>query len=172
MLGCDGDEGIINRAVDMMFAKKLELEDMSRGQTHVSVSVELLEVYNEKVRDLLSSDRESELKVTSEGVSGNIVSDTESQQEVLAVLNMAQERRCVKETAMNSVSSRSHMIFTLHFHMKSGSGVERMGKLNICDLAGSERLSKSGAHIIGVSTSSREYTLLRATHHFFKGLSA
>lgn len=152
MLGCDGDEGIISRAVDMMFSKKLELENLSRGQTRVCISVELLEVYNEKVRDLLSSDRDSELKVTSEAVVGNIVCETESEEEVLSILSMAQERRCVKKTAMNSASSRSHMIFTLHFHMKCDDGVERIGKLNICDLAGSERLSKSGAHIVGVSS--------------------
>ena len=136
----------------MMFEKKLELQSMSRGDTQISISVELLEVYNEKVRDLLSSDSSNQdLKVTPGEVFGNIICDTSSQDEVAAVLSVAQKRRCVKGTASNAVSSRSHMIFTLHFTMKTASGTERLGKLNICDLAGSERLSKSGAHLVGVS---------------------
>lgn len=134
----------------MMFQKKAELETMSRGSTTIEISVELLEVYNEKVRDLLSSDSGCALKVTPDDVFGNIVCETSSQQEVNTVLEMAQKRRCVKGTASNAVSSRSHMIFTLHFAIKNSSGSERLGKLNICDLAGSERLSKSGAHLVGV----------------------
>jgi hypothetical protein len=59
-------------------------------------------------------------------------------------LGKAQKRRCVKATASNAVSSRrSHLLFTLHFKTSSKSGVSREGKLNICDSAGSERLSKS-----------------------------
>jgi hypothetical protein len=45
------------------------------------------------------------------------------------------------------------MIFTVHFHVTNNEGMQRLGKLNICDLAGSERLSKSGANtFVGVST--------------------
>ena len=60
----------------------------------------------------------------------------------------AQTRRCVKATKSNAESSRSHMVFTLHFSVTMKNGMKRAGRLNICDLAGSERLSKSGANSV------------------------
>ena len=64
----------------------------------------------------------------------------------MEVLDLAQSRRCVKATQSNAESSRSHMVFTLHFSVTMKNGIKRAGRLNICDLAGSERLSKSGAN--------------------------
>lgn len=151
MLGEDGNDGLIGRSVRKIFEEKREVETLSRGETHVSVSVELLEVYNEKVRDLLSADKDQDLKVLSNEVVGNIVVQTNAVDEVMKVLALAQRRRCVKATGSNSESSRSHMIFMLHFNVTAKDGVERSGKLNICDLAGSERLDKSGTNVVGVS---------------------
>ena len=71
-----------------------------------------------------------------------------SEKDVMNVLALAQSRRCVKATESNAESSRSHMVFTLHFSCTTKGGIKREGKLNICDLAGSERLSKSGANSI------------------------
>jgi len=151
MLGEDGNDGLISRAVCKMFEEKREIEALSRGETQVSMSVELLEVYNEKVRNLLSNEKDQDLKVTSNEVVGNFAVETSTEDEVMKVLGFAQANRCVKATNSNAESSRSHMIFTLYFNVTSRNGVTRSGKLNICDLAGSERLSKSGAHITGVS---------------------
>jgi len=151
MLGEDGNHGLIGNSVRKMFEEKGEIEALSRGESQVSMSVELLEVYNEKVRDLLSNEKDQDLKVTSNEVVGNIVVQTETEDAVMKVLSFAQANRCVKATNLNAESSRSHMIFTLHFNVTAKNGVTRSGKLNICDLAGSERLSKSGAHITGVS---------------------
>ena len=128
------------------------------------ISVELLEVYNEKVRDLLAPNSgpnglEVSLKVTSKEVVGNVVLPVQDQAEVAKILTNAQKRRCVKATASNPVSSRSHLLFTIHFAVKSKNGISRVGKLHICDLAGSERLNKSNAN---------EYvggTLLAETKH-------
>lgn len=150
MLGEAGNEGLIARAVDKMFSAKRELEEISAGSTKCDMSVELLEIYNEQVRDLLvpnagPSGREVALKVTSNEVVGNLRVPTSSEQEVMDVLSLAQSRRCVKATQSNSESSRSHMVFTLHFNVTMKNGMKRSGKLNVCDLAGSERLSKSGA---------------------------
>lgn len=149
MLGESEQLGIIGRSVHKMFEEKREIETLSRGESTISLSVELLEVYNEKVRDLLSPEPDQDLKVTSNEVVGNIVVQTKNEKEVMKVIELAQSRRCVKATSSNAVSSRSHMIFTLHFVVSNKNG-ERAGKLNICDLAGSERLSKSGAHNVGV----------------------
>jgi hypothetical protein len=153
MLGEAKNEGIIARAVGKLFAAKEEIEALSLEETEVKISVELLEIYNEKVRDLLAPQGSDFLKVTSQDVSGNLVVETSCKEQVLRILQHAQSRRCVKETLSNAESSRSHLIFTIHFDVKAKDGTIRKGKLNICDLAGSERLSKSGAHEQGVSPS-------------------
>ena len=150
MLGEPLNEGIIARSVTKLFDAKSEIEALSRGSTKVKVSIELLEIYNEEVRDLLttkntSTGREANLKVTSKEVIGNILVFTSSKEEVLQVLELAQSRRCVRATKSNSESSRSHMLFTIHFEVETKDGVRRQGKVHICDLAGSERLDKSGA---------------------------
>jgi hypothetical protein len=153
MLGEASNEGLISRSVAKLFEAKHEMEALSRGATQVKLSVELLEIYNEQVRDLLAkksspSGREVNLKVTSNEVIGNIVVPTTTKEEVMDVLDMAQKRRCVKATMSNAESSRSHMVFTIHFKVDTKDGVSRSGKLHICDLAGSERLNKSGANAV------------------------
>lgn len=153
MLGEPGNEGIIARSVNKMFAAKRELEELSRGTTKVEMSMELLEIYNEQVRDLLATNsgpdgQEIALKLTSQEVVGNVELPASSEKEVMEVLALAQSRRCVKATQSNAESSRSHMVFTLHFECTTKGGIKRIGRLNICDLAGSERLSKSGANSI------------------------
>ena len=50
----------------------------------------------------------------------------------------------MRATQSNSESSRSHMLFTIHFEVDGNDGMSRKGKLHICDLAGSERVDKSG----------------------------
>ena len=153
MLGEPTNEGLISRSVGRLFEAKHEMEALSRGATQVKLSVELLEIYNEQVRDLLAkkSSREANLKVTLNEVVGNIVVPTSTKEEVMEVLDMAQKRRCVKATMSNAESSRSHMVFTIHFKVETKDGVSRSGKLYICDLAGSERLNKSGANaVVGV----------------------
>jgi hypothetical protein len=160
MLGQDGSDGLIGRSIQKMFDDKRETESLSQGETRVSISVELLEVYNEKVRDLLSSQKDQDLKVTSSEVVGNIVVETTTADQVLQVLHLAQSRRCVKATSSNAESSRSHMIFAIRFNVAFPEG-ERHGRLNICDLAGSERLGKSGAHLVGVSIFHLCKTVLR-----------
>jgi kinesin family protein C1 len=157
MLGEEGNEGIISRAVGKLFDAKTEIEDLSRGGKKVELSVELLEVYNEKVRDLLvsgsgSDGKELSLKLSANEAVGSLVVPVGSQEEVHKILDKAQKRRCVKATASNAVSSRSHMIFTIHFQVASKSGTSRIGKLHVCDLAGSERLGKSNSNEqVGVS---------------------
>ena len=153
MLGQDGNDGLIGRSIQKMFDEKRDLETLSKGESKVRISVELLEVYNEKVRDLLSNVNDQDLKVTSCEVVGNIVAETATPSQLLQVLQLAQSRRCVKATGSNAESSRSHMISTIRYTvtMPEGGG-ERSGRLNICDLAGSERLDKSGTQSVGVST--------------------
>lgn len=152
----DTSRGIIGRSIAKLFDIKHEIESTSEGRSRIELSVEMLEVYNEEVRDLLATEfgvdgRLLNLKVNSQEVVGNEVVIVKKEQDILSILTAAQKRRCVKATASNSASSRSHLLFTLNITVTLESGVKRVGKLNICDLAGSERLDKSGANIIGVS---------------------
>lgn len=169
MLGGGSEEsaGIVTHAVNKLFAAKDMIEDTSQGSQSVQISVELLEIYNEQVRDLLSKKKDGSFKslniaVNSNEAIGNIIRETSSVKEVTAHLDIAQSRRCVKATQSNEESSRSHLIFTINFVVTdTESGTTRKSKLHICDLAGSERLSKSKA--VG--------STLKETQHINKSLS-
>lgn len=167
MLGEEGNKGIVARAVSKLFDAKSDIEDLSRGEKTVEVALELLEIYNEQVRDLLvpnsgADGLELSLKVNANEAVGSLVLPVGTKEEVHEILHKAQQRRCVKATSSNPISSRSHMIFTIHFKVISKSGATRIGKLHVCDLAGSERLGKSNVF---------ESSLLRETKHINTSLS-
>ncbi len=112
------------------------------------------EIYNEEIRDLLSStpkvglDLKESLSSGIEivGLSSTVVN---SFAEIDHVMQMGKKNRSVASTQMNSGSSRSHSVFTIiiECNVKDGLGNDhiRAGKLNLVDLAGSERQSKTGA---------------------------
>lgn len=65
---------------------------------------------------------------------------------MIYVMNLGSKNRTVGSTKMNEHSSRSHAIFSITIEMcNTESSVIKVGKLNLIDLAGSERQSKSGA---------------------------
>lgn len=155
MLGVENNKGIIWRSVEKLFEAKEAIEALSRGNTKVCIKVEMLEIYNEEVRDLLCLKNgkkapNSKLEVKSSEAVGNILLEVSSDEEVFDALALAQERRCVKATMSNAESSRSHLLFTIHFEVTSEGGGSRTGKLHVCDLAGSERLKNSG--VVAVSS--------------------
>lgn len=58
---------------------------------------------------------------------------------------MAARARATVKTDMNESSSRSHSIFTLHLEATNAAREAHLtGQLNLCDLAGSERVDRSG----------------------------
>ncbi|KAL3942165.1 MAG: hypothetical protein SGBAC_003590 [Bacillariaceae sp.] len=170
MLGEKGNEGIVSRAVNMLLRARSDMVNLSRGEKKVELAVELLEVYNEKVRDLLVPNsgpdgQELTLKISGSQAVGSKIVPVNSEEEIHSILERAQKRRCVKATSSNAVSSRSHMIFTIFFKVQTKEGAQRVGKLHVCDLAGSERLGKSNANErVGSS-------LLRETKHINTSLS-
>lgn len=148
------NQGIIFRAVNRLFQAKDHLEISTRGAAKVNIQIEMLEIYNDKIRDLLdpSSGKkngavELNFKVTSNEALDNIIAEAYTAEDVLEYLSFAQKRRCVKATKSNSESSRSHLLFTIHFVVENEKDpmMNRNSKLHICDLAGSERLGKSGS---------------------------
>jgi hypothetical protein len=166
MIGGSGidDKGIVFRAVEKIFHAKKDLE-ASQSSISVKLSVELLEIYNENIRDLLALDnRQDPLRVVSSDVIGNVCATVEKEEDVYEILSFASSKRCVKATNSNVESSRSHMLFTIHFVAHHNDEIMRVGKLHICDLAGSERLDKSGCHMMS------DGSLLKETQNINKSL--
>ena len=63
-----------------------------------------------------------------------------NEQEFLTLVNKGSETKTVKATNCNEYSSRSHTIFTCEIIQKYTNGAEKKGKLNLIDLAGSEKV--------------------------------
>jgi kinesin family member C1 len=155
--------GIIPRTVEQI----LDQARASRAQKwDFKMSASFLEIYNEDLKDLLASMKQNTstrqtrsdklaIKRNKEGkgyVEGltEITIETEDadvgMRQLDALMAVAARARSVASTKMNAQSSRSHSVFMLHlrgYNDDNGASIE--GTLNLCDLAGSERLDRSGA---------------------------
>ena len=75
----------------------------------------------------------------------NTTDYSKGMKEIESIMKVATKARSVAKTSMNAQSSRSHALFMLEIngiHPESGSVIH--GSLNLCDLAGSERLKTFG----------------------------
>ena len=150
MQGPRDDAGVNVRALDRLFAVASERD----VDTAYDIRISLLEIYCEKIQDLLSPDGSVPLKAV-QGPHGMTAQDLTvlpvcSRDEVLQLLERGSRSRRVTSTAMNADSSRSHLILSVYvlgrsrFALASGAVKEVMGKLHLIDLAGSERVGRSG----------------------------
>lgn len=150
--------GIISRAFEHIF-EAISLAQDSRFLALVSY----LEIYNENIRDLLTTCKTSlPLKEVAEG--GIVVQNltqhpVHNVEECEKLLELGNNNRAIGDTNMNATSSRSHSIFTVCLEqvlLNEGEGSDdlelikqnrkiKKGKLNLVDLAGSERQGKTGA---------------------------
>lgn len=108
--------------------------------------MELVQIYNEKVTDLLG-DGESSLKIKMDSenkfyVNGARNVEVRSREEVEQWLEKGLRKRMERKTALNECSSRSHLILSLTVTTPQGHQV-RTSRLNLVDLAGSERVAQS-----------------------------
>jgi kinesin family protein C2/C3 len=165
MSGPADNRGVNTRALDELFLKASERSHEWRD----TITVSLLEVYNEEIRDLLSDGRGDDVKLEVKmGEHGNHVPGLTSVpvdgiQTVFNLLAMADRNRSSTATNMNEHSSRSHMMMTVTVVSEFlPTGATSRGKLNLVDLAGSERINKSGA--VGVA--------LKEAQNINKSLSA
>ncbi|XP_052207437.1 kinesin-like protein KIN-14F [Diospyros lotus] len=117
------------------------------------VGVQMIEIYNEQVRDLLvidGSNRRLDIRNNSQ-LNGLNVPDAflvpvKCTEDVLDLMKIGQRNRAVGATALNERSSRSHSVLTVHVRGKElVSGSILKGCLHLVDLAGSERVDKSEA---------------------------
>eukprot|EP00495_Collosphaeridae_sp_1-RS-2012_P008266 TRINITY_DN8198_c0_g1_i1.p1 TRINITY_DN8198_c0_g1~~TRINITY_DN8198_c0_g1_i1.p1 ORF type:complete len:107 (+),score=6.51 TRINITY_DN8198_c0_g1_i1:193-513(+) len=60
------------------------------------------------------------------------------------MIRKAMHNRVTTYTKMNAASSRSHAIVILSVTQSYHNGTKKTGKVNFADLAGSEKISKSG----------------------------
>uniref|UniRef100_A0A671LF42 Kinesin-like protein KIF13A n=1 Tax=Sinocyclocheilus anshuiensis TaxID=1608454 RepID=A0A671LF42_9TELE len=153
MMGNGEQPGLIPRLCCSLF----ERVSRDQNQTHsFKVEVSYMEIYNEKVRDLLDpkGSRQS-LKVREHKVLGPYV-DGLSQlavmnfEDIESLMSEGNKSRTVAATNMNEESSRSHAVFSVIvtqtlYDLQSGNSGEKVSKISLVDLAGSERVSKTGA---------------------------
>ncbi|KAK4503557.1 hypothetical protein PRZ48_004472 [Zasmidium cellare] len=150
MMGADiGDEqskGIIPRIVEQIFSSIMR----SDGSIEFTVKVSYMEIYMEKIRDLLVPQNDN-LPVHEDKQRGVYVKGlgefyVGSVDEVYHVLERGGQARAVAATNMNQESSRSHSIFVIEVTQKNvETGSARSGRLFLVDLAGSEKVGKTGA---------------------------
>ena len=156
------EAGIIPRFCDELFSRS------SRNRnTTTSVEISYFEIYNEKIHDLLASNRETTgaatvksapLKVREHPVFGPYVVDlsqhsVKNYEDLQGWLQVGNSQRATAATGMNEKSSRSHSIFSIILTQTRNDGTEeakvneasRRSKINLVDLAGSERLSQTCA---------------------------
>ncbi|EOA39319.1 hypothetical protein CARUB_v10012358mg, partial [Capsella rubella] len=162
MTGPDGaseeEWGVNYRALNDLF----KISQSRKSNIAYEVGVQMVEIYNEQVRDLLSGI----LSTTQEN--GLAVPDASmypvtSTSDVLELMSVGLQNRAVSSTALNERSSRSHSIVTVHVRgkdLKTGSAL--YGNLHLVDLAGSERVDRSEV------TGDR----LREAQHINKSLSS
>ena len=148
MEGTETDRGITFRALSALFR---EASSEWAGYAY-EFEVTMLEVYNDKVRDLLepnpANPRPHDVR---QGPNGAFVTDLEhvrvaSSMDVMRVMRRGGAVRKTGRTNMNEHSSRSHLVFTIVVKgVNKARGETIQSRLNLVDLAGSERLSKTGA---------------------------
>lgn len=150
MMGADIENeqqrGIIPRIVEQMFASILQ----SPGNIEYTVRVSYMEIYMEKIRDLLVPQNDNlpvhEEKSRGVYVKGLLEIYVSSVQEVYEVMRRGSAARATAATNMNQESSRSHSIFVITITQKNvESGSAKSGQLFLVDLAGSEKVGKTGA---------------------------
>uniref|UniRef100_A0A672Z894 Kinesin family member 13A n=1 Tax=Sphaeramia orbicularis TaxID=375764 RepID=A0A672Z894_9TELE len=137
MMGNGEQPGLIPRLCCSLFERVHKEEN----EAHTfKVEVSYMEIYNEKVRDLLDpkGSRQS-LKVREHKVLGPYVDGLSqlavtSFEDIEVLMSEGNKSRTVAATNMNEESSRSHAVFSII-----------VSKLSLVDLAGSERVSKTGA---------------------------
>ncbi|KAJ4703279.1 Kinesin-like protein [Melia azedarach] len=155
-------KGLIPRSLEQIFQTS---QSLSAQGWKYKMQASMLEIYNETIRDLLSTSRASgpDLTRTENGVPGKqytikhdangnthvsdlTIVDVCSISEISSLLRQAAQSRSVGKTQMNEYSSRSHFVFTLRISGVNETTEQQVqGVLNLIDLAGSERLSRSGA---------------------------
>ncbi|ONL92880.1 Di-glucose binding protein with Kinesin motor domain [Zea mays] len=145
MEGTESNRGVNYRTLEELF----NIAEERKESVTYDLSVSVLEVYNEQIRDLLatSPSKKLEIKPNSEGqnhVPGLVEAKIENINEVWKVLQTGSNARAVGSNNVNEHSSRSHCMLCITVRAKNQlNGECTSSKLWLVDLAGSERLAKT-----------------------------
>uniref|UniRef100_A0A8C1J287 Kinesin family member 13Bb n=1 Tax=Cyprinus carpio TaxID=7962 RepID=A0A8C1J287_CYPCA len=153
MMGTAEQPGLIPRLCSSLFQRTVQ--EQREGESF-TVEVSYMEIYNEKVRDLLDPKgsrqalRVREHKVLGPYVDGLSRLAVTSYKDIESLMSEGNKSRTVAATNMNEESSRSHAVFNIILthtlrDLKTGTSGEKVSKLSLVDLAGSERADKTGA---------------------------
>lgn len=120
MMGYGEDKGIIPRTCYELFDR---VKEKKTTTLDFQVEVSYIEIYNEKVRDLLNPQNKSNLKVREHPVLGPYVQDlsrlaVNSFEDIDRLFDEGNKARTVAATNMNETSSRSHAVFTIFVTQK------------------------------------------------------
>ncbi|XP_024884613.1 kinesin-like protein unc-104 isoform X12 [Temnothorax curvispinosus] len=148
----EGQEGIIPQICKDLFSK---ISYTSNERLKYSVEVSYMEIYCERVRDLLNPKNRGNLRVREHPLYGPYVEDLSklavlSYEDIHDLIDEGNKARTVAATNMNETSSRSHAVFTIFFTQQqqdsaTGLMTEKVSKISLVDLAGSERADSTGA---------------------------
>ncbi|XP_013419740.1 chromosome-associated kinesin KIF4A [Lingula anatina] len=140
--------GVIPRVVRQLYRGIQEREE---SHTFV-VRVSFLEIYNEDLHDLLSSNSSKDLAIREDPEGGILIPGltetvVSSPEDTILCLEHGSTHRTTGATAMNATSSRSHAIFTIMVEQQSreDSNDFMKSKFHLVDLAGSERCKRTQA---------------------------
>ncbi|XP_039903361.1 kinesin-like protein KIF1B isoform X5 [Simochromis diagramma] len=149
----EGQEGIIPMLCEDLFEKINE--DGNKEELSYSVEVSYMEIYCERVRDLLNPKNKGNLRVREHPLLGPYVEDLSklavtSYTDIADLMDAGNKARTVAATNMNETSSRSHAVFTIVFTQRKHDSetdlsTEKVSKISLVDLAGSERADSTGA---------------------------
>ncbi|KAM4610844.1 kinesin-like protein KIF1B isoform 1-T1 [Polymixia lowei] len=149
----EGQEGIIPMLCEDLFEKINA--DNNKEDLSYSVEVSYMEIYCERVRDLLNPKNKGNLRVREHPLLGPYVEDLSklavtSYTDIADLMDAGNKARTVAATNMNETSSRSHAVFTIVFTQKKHDNetdlsTEKVSKISLVDLAGSERADSTGA---------------------------
>ncbi|XP_037684487.1 kinesin-like protein KIF1B isoform X7 [Choloepus didactylus] len=147
-----GQAGIIPQLCEELFEK---INDNCNEEMSYSVEVSYMEIYCERVRDLLNPKNKGNLRVREHPLLGPYVEDLSklavtSYTDIADLMDAGNKARTVAATNMNETSSRSHAVFTIVFTQKkhdaeTNLSTEKVSKISLVDLAGSERADSTGA---------------------------
>nr|XP_020465571.1 kinesin-like protein KIF1A isoform X13 [Monopterus albus] len=145
-------QGIIPLLCEDLFTK---ISDNTDNSMSYSVEVSYMEIYCERVRDLLNPKNKGHLRVREHPLMGPYVEDLSklavtSYNDIQDLMDSGNKARTVAATNMNETSSRSHAVFSIIFTQKrhdtdTENTSEKVSKISLVDLAGSERADSTGA---------------------------
>ena len=137
---------MIPQSLQHLFVKIGEQRELTGDR--FSVFCSFIQIYNEKLFDLYQDKNVNPLTIHEEKREGIFVEglseyEVRSAEECFTLLKRGENNRITRETRFNMHSSRSHTVFSVLIEIETKKGTLKRVKLNLCDLAGSEKLDFS-----------------------------